>query len=730
MVRATETARLSLFVLLFAFGTADAATLSRGAQTPVSGVVDLLKQLQDQINKDGKKEEDLYESFVCWGKSVVDQKTAMNEEANRRVEELQTYVSDLDNGRIELTSERTDLEKEIEQLNGDIEIATEMRNKQNADFGDAKDEMDAAVQALTDAIAVLHEATRNHTEGSLVAMRSSVNEGVTARAKEAAALNRAVALGEKFLTKSDAHFMKRLLTGDVPKADWKKLNRKATFKSSYKARSFKIQDVLTKLLSTFQGNLQDATDKENDAQAVFDKLMTSKEGQRTAAKDALSRLDTENGAKGMSKADALAEISDLQQQVTDDTRYIQQVTQALADKKVEWQDRQTLRASELKAISEAIAILANDDTRDLFKRSFASQGFLQVKQNAAISRQSRASAELMAIAQASGDRRLIELASTLRGNHSHFDSVISAIEQMIGVLQNEEAEDLRIKETCEDDRATNTRKAALASRAMDELTDTMRTLSAEIEELSNQIASTEKEKAVVIEEMVEAKRLRDDETAAYNVAKKDDQDAKAAVDNARTVLKDFYDAQRPTLVQTNAPGVVAGEAPPPPPTTWEDPNLVKSGESSGIVAILKMISEDIQKDLTKADNEEIKSQQLYDSTKSDQDDKLLELGNMITGLNTTRSGNIDDLTTATSDRSTKKGELSVFMSAIVDAASGCDFFTVNYPVRTSNRHIEIDGLQKAKAILQGAKFDAINEDRALKPGDAFVQRRSKNFLRA
>merc|ERR1719240_2359034 len=108
-------------------------------------------------------------------------------------------------------------------------------------------------------------------------------EGFAERTAEAMALQHAVELGERFLGKGDALFLRRVLTGEVPKADWKTLNRKATFKMSYKARSFKIQEVLKSLLDTFENNLEEATAKDKDAQEIFDKLMKSKGEQRTAA---------------------------------------------------------------------------------------------------------------------------------------------------------------------------------------------------------------------------------------------------------------------------------------------------------------------------------------------------------------------------------------------------------------------------------------------------------------
>merc|ERR1740121_2029598 len=191
-------------------------------------------------------------------------------------------------------------------------------------------------------------------------------------------------MGKKFLTKGDALFLQRLLTGEVPTWDWKKLNRKATFKMSYKARSFKIQDVLAQLLETFSSNLKEAEDKEKAAQATYDKLMDSKGKQKKAAQDALDKMEKESGAKGLSRGDAQAEIDMLTKQVANDKKYIGQLQDALDKKKSEWKVRQSLRAEEQEAISKAISILHGDDARDLFKRSFTSQGYLFLQEGTGV----------------------------------------------------------------------------------------------------------------------------------------------------------------------------------------------------------------------------------------------------------------------------------------------------------------------------------------------------------
>merc|ERR1712032_1156575 len=104
---------------------------SSGSLSPITRVVEMLKALLEKTWEEHKAEEDLYETFVCWATSIIGQKEASNAAANSRLETLKTYLADLEAGRIELTSERADLTKEIETLNADMELAQDMRKKEN-----------------------------------------------------------------------------------------------------------------------------------------------------------------------------------------------------------------------------------------------------------------------------------------------------------------------------------------------------------------------------------------------------------------------------------------------------------------------------------------------------------------------------------------------------------------------------------------------------------------------
>merc|ERR1719272_590478 len=684
-------------------------------------------------------EEGLYEDYVCWGKSIINQKTASNAAAGSRIDELETYIADLDSGRIELTSERSDLEKDIGELMADMESATALRKKEHADFLDAEDEMSKAISALKSAIETLDKATKDHKEGVLLAVRASLkgasqNGGMAELARHQVSLKQAVELGERFLAKADATFLKPILLGDVPKVDWKKLNRKATFKMAYKARSFKIQGVLKKMHQTFSINLKDARDTEADAKSAYDKLTASKQGQLDAARDALNKMESENGAKGMSRQDSVDEVKALKKQVQDDTKFIGQTEKALAAKKASWKVRSDLRSGEIAAISKAIYILHNDDARDLMKKSFASQAFLQVAQTShkvMTQRREKAFVALQDAARRSGDQRLLSVASLMRGPSvkTKFDPIIKAIEKMVKQLQDEENVDLETKQTCEKDRMADTRDAIVASRDIDEMTDAITKLTEEIAQCEKTIEELVAEHKKAKEALAKAQRMRDDENRAWKATDADDKTAAETVLSARDVLEGFYKENNLAFVQKlqqPVSGMDAGDAPPPPPPTWEGGYGGKTGESQGIVAIMEMVHEDIVKDRADAKADEDNSQEEFDDFKKDTENKM---GSLKAEKEATekRLGQAEtDKTTEEKSRATQKGALNTVLEKINSINPNCEYYEVNYPMRTQNRQIEIDGLNKAKAILQGGVFDeAPDPNREMKVGDAFLQRRNQ-----
>jgi len=679
---------------------------------PMSRVADLLENLAKKKESDAKLEEDLWEKYVCWYKTVVSTKKQTNKMAKDRITALEGYIDDIEGGKIEFTNERETLEKATADLTAEIDKATELRNKENEDFEAAKDEMEKAISSLEKAVEVLGEATKDMKEGELLAMRSD--------------LKQALHVGQTFLAEEDASLLEKALEEPESALDWKKMADDKTFNSKYKARSSKIQEILADMLQTFKDNLEDATKKEQDTKTSFDTLMTSKNEQLDAASDALGAKNEESGTRNLRAQEAKDERDMLKTQVEADEKFIKQADDSYAAKNSEWKERQRLRTAEMASITEALSVLRSDDARDLSKKSFSSQGgfFLQEKDGCA--RKARAKKAMTILrhkAKKHQDMRLTVLASMLQVDaHAggKFDKVEKAIDKMISDLHDEEDEDLETKEHCEADRMENTKVAKKKSQEIDDKTAFITRKNAQIAELKAKIANVVKNIKDLQAQIAEAKANRDAENHEFEAAKQDDVAAASLVQKTMDVLKKFYEDEGLALTQqkvlhkraseVQAPTVTAGEAPPPPPPTWSDGGYAGSpGESNGIQAILQMIKDDIEKDIRDATAIEDKSQQNFDDFKSDTEDTI----GTLEGRKSEYEGEVGDkegdIEVAKGERSDKKKILDDTMAYLKTIAPSCDYMAVNFELRKENRAEEIEGLAEAKAALQGGSFSFLQK---------------------
>jgi len=686
-----------LFVLLLV-GQASAEKLN-----PISRVVDLMEGLVKKIEQDGKMEDDLYETYMCWAKNVIKTKTASNEAAKSRIEELTAYIDDIESGRIEFTGERGELEGAIKGLNEELETAQDMRDKEHNDFIAAKDEMEKGIAALEQAVEVLAEATMIQ-KGSLLAEKRVVQRFKMEEHTQAAAhLQHAIDLSKDWLSKGDALFLERLLTGDVhrvgqnPPTDWKKLNRKSTFKMKYKARSGKIQQILADMLQTFKDNLADAMKKEKESADNHEQLTKSKSAQLADAQKALTDGDKEGAARGTAKEDAQKEVEDLTAQVKADEGYIADTEEAMATKLAEWKDRKKLRTLEIASINKAIAILDSDEARETMKSSMKSQGYLLLQKSAKSEVRERVSSMLQQVGASAKDPRMNSLAlSVLLQAKGPIDDVIKAIDEMVEKLKEEEEADLETKETCETEREEDTKSARDLSVEIDDFTDVITRNTARIAELKEEIEKLEAAIKQSKEDLFEAKRTREDEKAAFEASLADDEAAAKLIKQAKETLQSFYTDNELALLQAKK------GAPPPPPPTPEGGYGGAKGESTGIQAILQMILEDVEADIEKGKKNEKESIEEYEKFKKETEASIEANQKTIEDHKGEVAECEKTIESTKSDRLSAKGSLDSVMKEIFVKAPNCEFMTVNFPTRIKNRQMEIDGLLKAKTILSAA----------------------------
>merc|ERR1719453_3053581 len=478
-----------------------------------------------------------------------------------------------------------------------------------------------------------------------------------------------------------------------------------------------IQEILADMLQTFEDNLAEATKKEKDTKASFDTLMGSKNSQLSAAQDALSGGEGEGAARTLAGDEAQEEVDALTEQVENDEKYISQAEASYADKVAEWKERKRLRTEEIASISKAIEILASDDAKDTMSSSFKSQGgfFLQEQVTSTGCQRKRATKvvhKLRDMAAKHSDPRLSALAVSVHTHaqtKGHFDKIVAEVMKMVSDLHEEADEDLKVKETCEADRMSNTKTAKKSAQSMDDETALINRKKADIEAMQKEIAGIVAHVKELKLQLEEAQIQRAKENREFKAAKAEDEAAAVLIGKAADVLAKFYEDNGLVLAQVKQhavqPEVEAGAAPPPPPTTWSEPYGGQKGASNGIQSILEMVKNDVEKDIRTATEEEDKAKSEYDTFKADTETLIGDLESQKASL----EGEVGDAETAVVDakktRADKKKILDDTMAFLRSIATSCDYMAVNFELRKANREAEIDGLIEAGAALEGGSFE-------------------------
>merc|ERR1719160_310240 len=155
-------------------------------------------------------------------------------------------------------------------------------------------------------------------------------------------------------------------------------------------------------------------------------------------------------------ADTVQELDDTKKTMEADIEYFDNLKGACKAKHEEWTIRKEGRIEEMKGIEEALKILTSDEARELFAKSIKpglEPTFLQVggagSQASAVTKAYRA---LRAQSAKTHSLRLAALAATVRAaDVGHFDKVIKMIDEMIGVLKEEEAADIKKRDQCKEE---------------------------------------------------------------------------------------------------------------------------------------------------------------------------------------------------------------------------------------------------------------------------------------
>merc|ERR1719158_2525053 len=147
---------------------------SSWSQRPITKVIGLLKDMSAQIEKEGKEDMDMYDKLTCWCTTNEKEKTKAVADAKQKIEDLTAAIEGYTAKSSQLETEIAKLQKEIAKETSALEQATEIRDKEAAEFVAEEKEMTSTASTLGSAVTALSKAQGGAAlpQESLIQIRS------------------------------------------------------------------------------------------------------------------------------------------------------------------------------------------------------------------------------------------------------------------------------------------------------------------------------------------------------------------------------------------------------------------------------------------------------------------------------------------------------------------------------------------------------------------------------
>jgi len=154
-------------------------------------------------------------------------------------------------------------------------------------------------------------------------------------------------------------------------------------------------------------------------------------------------------------------------------------------------------------------------------------------------------------------------------------------------------------------------------------------------------------------------------------------------------------------------------APPPPPATWGAYSK-KTGEHGGVVQMIGLLIADLDKEMTEAETAEKDSQADYETLMKESASKRAEDSKLLADKQGAKAATEGDLQSHGEDLKEGQRDFASTLKYIHDLHMECDWLLKYFDVRKEMRASEVDALNKAKAVLNGADYSLLQTSRGLR----------------
>jgi len=641
---------------------------------PVRKVVTMMQRMQAQVEAEGKKKEEMFEKFMCYCKNGDKNLGSSIEAAEEKIPQLESTIKESRGGKAQLEGDLKTAEADRAETVTTLGKAKAIREKEAKDFAAQAAETKTNIASLAKAIPAIEQGTASSFIQS--------NTGATERLRQLSVSMDMEAVDRDLL----ASFL----------AD-----------GSTSRGSGEILGILKQMHDEMSKDLADSTASEQGQAQDYESLVGAKNKQKAALTKAIEGKTVRVGELAVKLAETENDLEDTSEAVAEDKKMLANLASNCKIKQGEFEDFKKLQAEELVALADTIKLLNDDDALDLFKKTLpsAASSFMQV-QVTAKSMQRRA-LKLLRAAHKHGhakDHRLDFLEIALHGGQMGFDKILKMVDDLMAVLKREQVNDDEKKGYCtaEFDKYEDMAKGldldvSDLGKAIGDGAETVKTVTKELGDLTQGIKDLDGSVA-------EATQTRKNENADFQSTLAENSAAKELLEMAKNRLNKFYNPKlykaapaEPAFVQTESQrhhhrrqqSVAAATA---------------TKESTGVIAMINILIGDVSKDNQELEMTEKEDQKDYETFMADAKTKRANDAKSITDKEGSKAAAEAAVETNRLGLKEKKTESSETKKYLMGLHQECDWLIKFYGTRKEARADEIESLDKAKSVLNGADY--------------------------
>jgi len=688
--------------------------VSASSVTPVQKVIQLLQDMRLKAVAEKNAEAVEYAKFQQFCTDTISNKKREIEDDATLMESLSAEIGKLDSDVTTLGNKITDLKAEVVTAEKKIKETDEQREKDVAMYKAASQDYAESVDALGRAINVLSKQDYNR-----------------AQAEGASMLQRGGALPESVRRAAMAVLLE---TGSLDEPS-EFLFRENPQAHGYEFQSTNIVDLLKKLKIEFTQKRSESEKEEinsRDAHKMISQdLHDQIEGATSDIADKTVLLEETKQLAAEKKGLLASTTADHDEAVV----YLKDLEVECEEKGKSFEEKQDLRAEELKAIDKAIEILSSDsvsgasDTHlpaSFIQRSAAKTALVQLRGGDDDPRSETRKA-LMVFLAGEGKRLHSKSLGLLaeQAASNPFAKVKKMIDDLITKLLEETNSESEQKGWCDKELGMSEKTRTKLQSSIDGLTADIDQTKASLAQMSQRLAELGEELTELQKAKGEAIDLRNAEKTKNEATIKDAAEAQTAVASAVAVLKEFYEGaatatafiQQPVGVPENKQGVAMGsvewDSLANPDSEGYDANhregmqtfgktyTGSQGMAGGVLAMLEVIASDFASLQAETESAEAEAEAQHKDfvAASDKsiavDEKATE---MLTNDSTEAESKIQSLTR---DLKSTQDQMLAAERYYDKLKPTCVDTGLSYEDRAAAREEEIQSLQEALRILSG-----------------------------